>query len=69
MVHLRPAETGAVHPVGTGDLGGRPVGTVTGPAEALLLLLWRRIGPTDPRVTVEGDPAAVAAVLDRPLTP
>ena len=69
VVHLVPTETGAVLPVGTGDLGAAPVGTVAGPAEALLLLLWRRIDPTDDRLQVHGDRAAVAAALDRPLTP
>ncbi|SDO77530.1 TIGR03083 family protein [Klenkia soli] len=69
VVHLTPAESGAVLPVGTGDLAAAPVGTVAGPAEALLLLLWRRITPSDDRVEIRGDRSAVAAVLDRPLTP
>ncbi len=69
VVHLRPDAAGTVLAVGTGDLGGSPVGTVAGPAEALLLLLWRRIDPTDGRLRVQGDRTAVATVLDRPLTP
>lgn len=42
--------------------------TVSGPAEALLLLLWHRVGPDDPRVTVSGDPAAARAVLAAAVT-
>jgi uncharacterized protein (TIGR03083 family) len=42
--------------------------TVSGPAEALLLLLWHRIGPDDPRVTVSGDAAAAHAVLAAAVT-
>ena len=47
----------------------RPVATVRGDAEALLLLVWGRIGPDDARVGVEGDPAAVDAVLAAGPTP
>jgi uncharacterized protein (TIGR03083 family) len=47
----------------------RPVATVRGDAEALLLLLWGRTGPDDPRVAVEGDRTAVEAVLAAGLTP
>jgi len=43
--------------------------TVRGPADVLLLLLWRRVGPDDPRLTVHGDPEAVRAVLSAGLTP
>ena len=42
--------------------------TVSGPAEALLLLLWHRVGPDDPRVAVTGDPAAARAVLAAAVT-
>jgi uncharacterized protein (TIGR03083 family) len=43
--------------------------TVSGPDEALLLMLWRRIGPDDPRLTIAGDPAVVRAVLNAGITP
>lgn len=69
VVHLVPAESGAVLPVGSGDLAGDPVGAVAGPAEALLLLLWRRTDVSDDRLQLRGDRAAVVAALDRPLTP
>lgn len=69
VVDLVPDEGRAVRPVTTGDPGSHLVGAVRGPAGALLLLLWRRIGPTDPRLVVTGDPAAVHRCLDRPLTP
>ncbi|MPQ98651.1 maleylpyruvate isomerase family mycothiol-dependent enzyme [Modestobacter sp. I12A-02628] len=65
-VHLRPQEMATSHSVGN---GAASVGTVSGPAEALLLLLWRRTTLDDPRLTVSGDRSAVDACLDRPLTP
>jgi uncharacterized protein (TIGR03083 family) len=43
--------------------------TVLGPAEALALLLWRRIGLDDHRLRVRGDVDALAAVLDDHLVP
>jgi uncharacterized protein (TIGR03083 family) len=45
------------------------VATLAGPAEALLLLLWGRIGPADPRVSLTGDAQAALAVLSSGLTP
>lgn len=62
-IHLSGAEGGAWQ-VGNAT----PVAAVAGPAEALLLLLWGRIGAGDPRLTIEGDPATVGAVLDSGLT-
>src|SRR5207248_1204558 len=44
-----------------GDCGGTPVGALCGSASDLLLVLWRRL-PLD-AVTVDGDPAAVAAQI------
>jgi len=41
---------------------GRTV-TLRGPAGALALFLWRRIGLDDPRMSVDGDEAALTAVL------
>jgi uncharacterized protein (TIGR03083 family) len=58
------------------DEGGRwvvgdegPAATVSGPAEALLLLLWHRVPSDDPRLTVSGDRAAAGLVLGTALTP
>ncbi|BDZ43197.1 hypothetical protein GCM10025865_24960 [Paraoerskovia sediminicola] len=45
------------------------VATVTGPARALALLLWRRGTPSDFDVRTDGDPEALADVLGQPLTP
>jgi uncharacterized protein (TIGR03083 family) len=42
---------------------------VAGPAEALYLLLGRRIGLDDPRLTLDGDPAAAEAVLGTAIVP
>jgi len=52
-------------------LGGstRPSATVSGPSEALALLLWGRATPADERLTVEGDTAALEDALGRRLTP
>ncbi|HEY2673983.1 MAG TPA: maleylpyruvate isomerase family mycothiol-dependent enzyme [Rugosimonospora sp.] len=43
--------------------------TVSGPAEALLLLLWKRITIDDPRLTLTGARAAALQVLSANLTP
>lgn len=43
--------------------------TVEGPAEALLLLLWGRIGLDDVRLAVSGDQAAARTVLGAGITP
>jgi uncharacterized protein (TIGR03083 family) len=43
--------------------------TVSGPAESLLLLLWGRTGPDDPKLTVTGDETAARAVLNAALAP
>jgi len=48
---------------------GEPVGTVQASPEALLLLLWRRITPEDPRVAITGDEPAVRTLLAQDLTP
>jgi uncharacterized protein (TIGR03083 family) len=42
---------------------------VTGPAEALYLLLWRRVRLDDPRLTVDGDRSAAEAVLGTAIVP
>jgi len=46
-----------------------PSVTVTGPADALGLLLWGRTTPDDARLRVSGDAAALADALGRRLTP
>jgi uncharacterized protein (TIGR03083 family) len=48
---------------------GEPAATVAGPAELLLLLLWHRVEPTDPRLQVEGDRDAAISLLRSPLAP
>ncbi|SCX50089.1 TIGR03083 family protein [Klenkia marina] len=68
-VEVVPVETGAPLPVADGPPAGPAAGAVHGPAEALLLLLWRRVGLDDPRLAVTGPVQEVLAVLDRPLTP
>jgi uncharacterized protein (TIGR03083 family) len=47
----------------------QPTVTVTGPAQALALLLWGRTTPADERLTVTGDSAALDDALSRRLTP
>ena len=46
-----------------------PAATVHGPAEAVLLMLWKRIGLDDTRLRVTGDRDVAAAVLSASLTP
>jgi uncharacterized protein (TIGR03083 family) len=48
---------------------GEPAATVAGPAELLLLLLWHRVQPTDPRLQVDGDAATADHVLRQALAP
>jgi uncharacterized protein (TIGR03083 family) len=62
---LAPTEGGHWVLGGAGD----PDATVSGPAEAVLLLVWHRIGLDDPRLTVSGSRAAADAVLAAALTP
>ncbi|HET7399447.1 MAG TPA: maleylpyruvate isomerase family mycothiol-dependent enzyme [Intrasporangium sp.] len=61
--HRIPLSGGVPH------LGVEPVGMVEGAAEALLLLLWRRIAPDDPRVVITGDETAVRTLCTQALTP
>jgi uncharacterized protein (TIGR03083 family) len=60
------------------DEGGRwiisgdhpdPAATVSGPAEALLLLLWRRVPLDDPGLTISGRRDQAEMVLTAALTP
>ena len=51
-------------------LGVQPASAVvSGPAEAVLLLLWRRTDRHDPRLSVSGDLVALDALLGQALTP
>lgn len=43
--------------------------TVSGPPDAVLLLLWGRLPRTDPRLEVTGDVAALDRLLETPVTP
>ena len=45
------------------QVGPDTAATVSGPADLLLLLLWGRVPLSDPRLRVEGDRDAAAAVL------
>lgn len=51
----------------SGTAGAEAV--VRGPADVLLLLLWKRVGPDDPRLEIGGDERAAKAVLAAALTP
>lgn len=64
---LAPTEGGRWVLGGDGDPD--PDAIVSGPAAAVLLLLWHRIGLDDPRLTVAGSRAAADAVLAAALTP
>jgi uncharacterized protein (TIGR03083 family) len=55
--------------VTTGPRPGPPTATVTGPAEALLLLLWHRTDLDDPRLHTTGAVGDARRLLGRPLTP
>ena len=46
-----------------------PAVTVSGPADALALLLWGRTEPDDGRLSLSGDAAALRDALGRRLTP
>ena len=48
---------------------GEPAATVSAPAELLLLLLWQRVGPADPRLRIAGDAALADQVLRLSLAP
>ncbi|MCA1711174.1 MAG: maleylpyruvate isomerase family mycothiol-dependent enzyme [Actinobacteria bacterium] len=60
-------------PVDGGDpvlLGpGEPVAAVSAPAEVLLLLLWHRVDPADPRLRFHGDVRTAREVLSGALAP
>lgn len=51
------------------DAPADPLVEVSGPARSLALLLWSRLGPDDPHLTVTGDRTALTAALAERLTP
>ncbi|MDT7550175.1 MAG: hypothetical protein QOE84_2569 [Actinomycetota bacterium] len=63
-LELRATDTGA-----TWQLGESQVASVAATAEQLLLLLWHRIDPADPRVRTDGDRETADAVLRLALAP
>jgi uncharacterized protein (TIGR03083 family) len=68
IVELRPTDvdtTFRLAPAGDGEV----VGSVTAPAETLLLLLWGRLRVDAAGVRVDGDAEDVAALLALPITP
>jgi uncharacterized protein (TIGR03083 family) len=64
-VRLAPVDAGDPALLGDGD----PIATVSAPAEVLLLLLWHRVDPADPRLRFDGDAATAREVLGRALAP
>jgi len=57
---------------GAASEGAGPVpaeATVSGPASALYLLLWRRTGLDDPRLSIAGDESAARSVLGAAIVP
>ena len=64
-VALHPVDTGREVRLGTDE----PVATVTGAAEVLLLVLWHRVDPADPRLTIDGDADVARSVLALALAP
>jgi uncharacterized protein (TIGR03083 family) len=62
-VELRADDTGHTWRLG----GGLVVASATGRAEQVFLVLWKRL-PSD-ELILGGDPLAVGAILDLPLTP
>jgi uncharacterized protein (TIGR03083 family) len=61
--------TWMLHNDGTSEFAGAAAATVSGPADALVLLLWGRLALDDPRLTVTGDRQAAAAVLGAGIVP
>jgi uncharacterized protein (TIGR03083 family) len=61
--------TWVLHGNGTGETPESPEAEVSGPAEALVLLLWGRLTLNDPRLTVTGSREAATAVLTAGIVP
>lgn len=68
-VALRADDVPATWLLGATEPDESPTATVHGPAASLALLLWHRIGLDHPSLRVDGDTAAWADALARPLTP
>jgi hypothetical protein len=75
LVHrVRVQPTGADAYLLAGDgarpgTGAEPVdATITGPAQALLLL-WKRTPPRDPRIDLTGSTGAITELMTAHLTP
>jgi uncharacterized protein (TIGR03083 family) len=62
-IRLRATDTGASWTYGP----GRPVATISGSAEHLLLLLWGRLSADDETIQWDGDRTTGQPVLDGPL--
>jgi uncharacterized protein (TIGR03083 family) len=63
------ADEGPAWEIAGTDAAEGAVATARGGAEALLLLIWGRIGTDDPRIAVAGDRQVLDAVLAAGLTP
>ena len=61
--------TWVLHGDGTGDPAGAADATVSGPADALVLLLWGRLALTEKRLTVTGSREAAESVLRSAIVP
>jgi uncharacterized protein (TIGR03083 family) len=61
--------TWVLHGDGAGEPPDSPDATVSGPADALVLLLWGRVALDDPRLTVTGDQAVAESVLKAGIVP
>jgi uncharacterized protein (TIGR03083 family) len=64
----REEEPPAAERVVGSDLAEAETDLVSAPAAELMLLLWKRLGPDHPAVTLDGDRARVLAFLGSPLT-
>ena len=68
-VAVADGPTWVLHGNGIGGPTGTVDAAVTGPADALVLLLWGRVGLQDRRLTVTGSREAAATVLGAGLVP
>ena len=68
---VRPDGCGRLVLAGDGTTAhpGPAAAEVSGPADALVLLLWGRLGLDDPRLQLTGDRAAAASVLSAGIVP
>lgn len=68
---IEPIESGVTFTAGGHSrlIGERSVAEVSGPASVLQPVMWGRIDPTDPRVTITGDLDAVRRMLAAGIIP